>query len=381
MRPVTQTDLHRINFKVQPINDIILTNQLLTLVIGNLSFWQLLLRHNKLLWFNLSQNLRPMLRKSSSKQRIQIRCVLIRNNKYMSLIKYVLLVCCSLLIQKSIAQSQSTKKSLLHLNLLLEKDKPRADVLLLGTFHFAGEKVDENISPNDLAVDMLSAERQRQIKQLAKKLSKFKPTKIAIEVSPGRERYYDSLYTEYVSGKTLTGKRLDPADETFQLGFRIAKLLGHKKLYPIDAQPFRFRLSTQDSVLTYQKFSTQIDTAYTYWNKKYDAEQRFQDTLKFRLPLNEYLQYLNATEKRASSIGRWLISTKKGDNSSPVGADGFITRYFNRNVRIYSNVQRITSGKREKILIIYGATHMYLLDQIFKASPEYKVSNIMKYLK
>jgi hypothetical protein len=42
----------------------------------------------------------------------------------MSLIKYVLLVCCSLLIQKSIAQSQSTKKSLLHLNLLLEKDKP-----------------------------------------------------------------------------------------------------------------------------------------------------------------------------------------------------------------------------------------------------------------
>ncbi|MBO9674571.1 MAG: hypothetical protein J7577_14070 [Sphingobacteriaceae bacterium] len=298
----------------------------------------------------------------------------------MMLLKPTILILFILSAQQAFAQSTATKKAVGRLDEILEKNKPVAKVLLLGTFHFAGEKVDENTTPENLRINMLGDERQRQIQRLAKRLSAFRPTKIAIEVSPAREKYYDSLYAEYKLGHKLVGKGIDTADETFQLGFRLAKMLGKEKLYPIDAQPFRFKLSPQDSVLTFEKFNNQRDTSYAYWQKKYDSEKRFQDTLKVRLPLNEYLQYLNAPEKRASSIGMWLITTKKGDNLHPIGADGFITRYFNRNVRIYSNVQRITNGKHERILVIYGATHMYLLNQIFNASPEYKVIDVMKYL-
>ena len=39
-------------------------------------------------------------------------------------------------------------------------------------------------------------------------------------------------------------------------------------------------------------------------------------------------------------MGRWLVDTKRGTNVEPVGADGFIARYFLRNVRIFSNIQR-----------------------------------------
>ncbi|MFD2323982.1 DUF5694 domain-containing protein [Mucilaginibacter galii] len=103
--------------------------------------------------------------------------------------------------------------------------------------------------------------------------------------------------------------------------------------------------------------------------------------MAYFLPLNEYLAYLNSPQKQARAIGRWLVTTKRGSNTEPIGADGFITRYFNRNVRIYSNVQRIVDSKNDRILIIYGATHMYILKQLFEASPEFKVKDVMDYLK
>ena len=192
-----------------------------------------------------------------------------------------------LFAQQATAQSISTKKAINRLHEILEKNKPMAEVMLLGTFHFAGEKVDEDTTPQNLRISMLSKERQYQIQQLVKKMSKFKPTRIAIEVSPAREKYYDSLYSEYRLGRKLTGKGIDTSDEVFQLGFRLAKMLDHEKVYPIDAQPFRFHLSPQDSVLTYQKFNNQEDTSYAYWDKKYESEKHLQDTLKFLLTLKQ----------------------------------------------------------------------------------------------
>jgi len=264
---------------------------------------------------------------------------------------------------------------------IFEQDKPKPQVLLLGVFHFAGEQVDANTTPANLSLDMLSAGRQQQIKNLTKKLAAFKPTKIAIEVSPNLQQYYDSLYHEYCAGKPLTGKYFKPADETIQLGFRLAKMLHLKKLYAVNAQAFRFTLSKADSVLTFEKYKDQADSSFTYWDKAYDAEKSHQDSLAFFLPLNKYLEYLNSPQKQAKSIGRWLVTTKRGTNAEPIGADGFITRYFNRNVRIYSNVQRMVTSKNDRILVIYGATHMYMLKQLFAASPEFELKDIMTYLK
>ena len=264
---------------------------------------------------------------------------------------------------------------------IFETDKPKPQVLLLGVFHFAGEQMDVNTTPPELRVDMLSPERQQQIEQLVIKLAAFKPTKIAIEVPPQREAFYDSLYNDYRAGKPLTGKYPLKADETIQLSFRLAKLLKLVKLYPIDAQSFRFKLSASDSVLTFEKYKDQTDPSFTYWDSHYDAVKLYQDSLAFYLPLNKYLQYLNSPVKQAKTIGRWLITTKRGSNTEPVGADGFITRYFNRNVRIYSNVQRIVTDPADRILIIYGATHMYMLEQLFAASPDFNLRDVAPYLK
>jgi len=262
---------------------------------------------------------------------------------------------------------------------IFEDDRVKPAVLLLGVFHFAGEQVDANNIPSELRIDMLSAERQQQVKRLVDDLAKFAPTKIVFEGSPKFQARYDSLYQAYLQDK-LVAKPTFMADEAVQIGFRLAKKLGLKTLYPVDAQSFSFRLSPKDSVLTFEKYKTQTDISFAYWEKRYDEEDAYSDTLAFRSTTQQYLKYLNTPKVQARAIGRWLITTKRGSNTEPIGADGFITRYFNRNLRIYSNIQRIVDRKDDRILVIYGATHLYFLKTIFEASPEFKLEDVLKYL-
>jgi len=265
------------------------------------------------------------------------------------------------------------------MNKIFGDDQTKPTVLLLGVFHFAGEQVDANTTPKDLRINMRSKERQEQIQRLVETLTKFAPTKIAFEGPPQFQQKYDSLYQAYLQDNLKASENFI-SSELVQIGFALAKKMNLKTLYPVDAQALRFQLSKADSLITFEKYKDQTDTAFSYWNKIYDQYSAYNDTLAFHSTTQQYLKFLNSPKVQANSIGRWLVSTKRGSNTEPIGADGFITRYFNRNVRIYGNVQRIVTSKKDRILVIYGATHMYFLKGLFEASPEFKVEDVLKYL-
>jgi hypothetical protein len=284
---------------------------------------------------------------------------------------------CAFMLMPWIVVAQSPVQKL---HSIFEDDQTKPTVLLLGVFHFSGEQVDVNTTPDALAVNILLPDRQKQVEQLVNALAEFRPTKIVIEGLPQYQSRYDSLFRLYKSGKLKASTKF-MTSETVQLGFRLASQVGLSTFYPVDARAFTFQLSPADSALTFQKYKDQTDTSFAYWEERYDRESAYDDTLCYSLPLQQYLQYLNSPEKLARSNGRWLVTTKRGTNREPIGADGFITRYFNRNVRIYSNIQRIVTRKDDRILVIYGATHMFMLNALFEASPEFKVEDVMKYLR
>ncbi|GAB4025041.1 DUF5694 domain-containing protein [Spirosoma koreense] len=258
-------------------------------------------------------------------------------------------------------------------------DKPQ--VLLLGLFHFAGEQLDASTTPNNLRVDMMSPARQRQIQALISQLAKFKPTKIAVEASPRSKPYIDSVYRAYCAGQFFGDKRVKASDELYQLAFPLAKRLGLTELFPVDAQPFRIHFDPADSLVVYSKYEGQQDSTLADWDERYTRYALQQDSLKYGSTLNQFLTFLNADKTQARSIGRWLVPTKRGTNLEPVGADRFISRYYNRNIRIFSNVQRIVSNPTDRILVLYGNTHMYLLKHLFQASPEFTLIPVLPYLK
>src|SRR6266850_685907 len=100
----------------------------------------------------------------------------------------------------------------------------RPEVLVLGVYHMSNPGRDVF---NMKADDVLAPKRQREIAELIEVLKKFQPTKVAIEADPDGPRV--GQYANYLAGKrTLTGNEIE------QLGFRLAKEMGHKTIYPVD---------------------------------------------------------------------------------------------------------------------------------------------------
>src|SRR6266567_2731747 len=101
----------------------------------------------------------------------------------------------------------------------------RPEILVLGTYHMANPGHDVY---NMQADDVLAAKRQQEIAQLIEVLKKFDATKIVIEAEVGSKRA-EQQYSDYLAGKyTLSRNEID------QIGYRLAKELGHRAIYPVD---------------------------------------------------------------------------------------------------------------------------------------------------
>src|SRR5688572_29060863 len=105
-------------------------------------------------------------------------------------------------------------------------EKPaRVEVLVLGTYHMANPGRDIF---NTQADDVLAPKRQAEIAQLIEVLKRFRPTKIAVERNAGDERIRKD-YAAYLAGThQLTRNEIE------QLGFRLAKELGHDTVHAVD---------------------------------------------------------------------------------------------------------------------------------------------------
>ena len=58
------------------------------------------------------------------------------------------------------------------------------------------------------------------------------------------------------------------------------------------------------------------------------------------------------------------------------GADGFISAWYNRNLRIYSNVARLIRTPEERVLLIIGAGHVPILQQLLQSSPVLQLDSL-----
>lgn len=107
-------------------------------------------------------------------------------------------------------------------------DRPRARVLLLGTFHFQDCGLDQ-YKPR-FGFDVFSERRQSEIADVVVRLAAYAPTKVAVERRAEEQQELDESYTAYVRGKFAP-----PADEVYQIGFRVAELVGHERVYGVNA--------------------------------------------------------------------------------------------------------------------------------------------------
>src|SRR6478672_3548142 len=88
--------------------------------------------------------------------------------------------------------------------ILLAGNRKPTKVLLLGTFHFGYPNLDSHKTDSANYIDVMSAQRQKELQELADVILRFKPTRFYIE--SWNTAFHDSLYKEYLAGNYKGGR-------------------------------------------------------------------------------------------------------------------------------------------------------------------------------
>ena len=242
----------------------------------------------------------------------------------------------------------------------------RAEVLVLGVYHMANPGRDIF---NTQADDVFTPKRQAEIAQLIEVLKKFQPTKIAVERDSGDSRIAKD-YADYLAGKhELTRNEIE------QIGFRLARELGHKTVYPVDADgEFPY-----PRLVNYAKASgrsKELDAIMSEVGERVKA----QDQYLASHTILETLLYMNADEKVDYETGLYYRMAHFGESGDWAGAD-LVSDWFRRNMRIFSNVVQLADSPNERVLVIFGAGHLGWLQHDFRSDPNLRLRKLAEFVK
>ncbi|WP_300531825.1 DUF5694 domain-containing protein [Maricaulis sp.] len=238
-------------------------------------------------------------------------------------------------------------------------------VMVLGTFHFNGGGQDM-INPE--VDDFLSDTRQAEIAEVLDRLEAYQPTKIFVELQPQYEERFNARYRAYRRGEhDLT------VNERQQIGMRLASRMGHERLWGVDHQGG-------------MDFAAMMGAAETAGQTRLLAEwdaftgplrARMEDPAVMELPILDRLISNNVQQVR-DEHALYLLLAQMGAADNPAGVEE-MTNWWARNMHIYANIARLAEPG-DRVLVIYGSGHKYLLDQFVDEAPNLSWVDPLDYL-
>ena len=252
--------------------------------------------------------------------------------------------------------------------------------MLLGTFHFHNPGHDAHKPA--FTLDTFSARRQREIAEVVERLAAFVPTKVAVEPGLDYQGEVDACYRAFLARDPadeapLPSRWLTPANEIVQLGFRAARVLGHARVHCAGAPPRHYE-PRPDPVAAARAIGQ--EHLLDRWRPRFFRMWDEADARMPRLSLREMLLGMNTEESALRGHGLYLVDAfRVGAPGEYPGVDA-VTAWFNWNLRIFANLQRITEREDERILLVIGAGHLPILRHCVRASPEYELAEAVDYL-
>jgi len=229
-----------------------------------------------------------------------------------------------------------------------------AQVMVLGSYHMSNPGLDP---VNVTAHDVLAPKRQREIEEVAARLAAFRPTKVAVEIPWGRDSTSNALYRRYMEGRYV----LDHT-EMQQLGFRVAKRAGLPRTYGVDYSLDVNLAGVMVWALTYGQ--PELAAAAQQVTARLLAEA---DSMMKHATVGEILAALNSP-CADSAHGVYMAALRVGGDTSYVGANA-TARWYERNLKIASNVLRLIDAPSDRVLAIICAAHGPILREILAQVP------------
>ena len=240
--------------------------------------------------------------------------------------------------------------------------KERAQVLVVGTFHFNYPGLDTMKTEESDKIDVLEEPKKSEVTALVEYIKKFKPTKVVIESKSAD--IWNQRFKEYKNGE-----HRDKRDERYQLAMRIAQDFSLDTLYAVDAVPLSNVLWSRDSTF-YKSLTDKVDWELEdpYWKYAEDYFDYREKQTK-TTHLLDVFKNMNSREGHNANFGLYLTGSFATGNGQ--AADHFSMWWYNRNARIFANIVNLTESNKDRILILFGNGHAAILRQFFEASPQY----------
>ena len=240
-------------------------------------------------------------------------------------------------------------------------------VLILGTDHFEKSAVQDYAKTTEL--DILNEQKQEEIRKIVACLKKFSPTKIVLEYPYKNQPKLTSEYQEY-----LSGERELSVNERHQIGFRLAKEMGHSNIFAVDwneeeGVPGIFEYMDRNETVGSRQVFKDLEKIVTEANEKSKSST-----------VGEYLKFLNDIQQVRRSHQLYMDIALIGEDDDPIGAKWVANYWYYRNLLIYKNIKNLAS-ENDRLLVIYGVGHVHLINQFVQEGDHFSNENVGEYLK
>ena len=254
-------------------------------------------------------------------------------------------------------------------------------LMILGSGHLANWGADRINFKMD---DVLAPKRQAELQQLAEQLAQYRPTKIAVEADERWDAELQEEYNGYLKGNFQLERH-----EIHQIGFRLAKEMGHSKVHCVDY--FRddpiVREDLDHHLIDWGTFAEANNQKHLLSDDEkvegkivQDEEGRTWIVPEKYEPLIDMYIRINQDEKIRKNLRDYLRIARIGLQDQYPGANWVAHSWYPRNLKTFVNLTRITESEDERILLIIGAGHLGFLKQIVEDSEFYHLESPLEYL-
>jgi hypothetical protein len=234
-------------------------------------------------------------------------------------------------------------------------------VLLLGSYHMANPNLDAR---NVDADDVRSPRRQREIQELVDRVARFRPQRVMVEWPYELRPRVDSLYQAVRRREPF---ETESRSEVVQIGFRLARQLGHQHVYPVDHQvPLG-----NDSLRAFRERGGATIHTMDYARLVPARLAVDEDSLLRASSVTEFLRWTN--DELALRENHFLMfqhNLGAGDGSNYGGPD-LLATWYRRNLYIAHNVLRSVEPGDERALLLMGTGHVRALRHLLDEAPHF----------
>lgn len=242
----------------------------------------------------------------------------------------------------------------------------KIEVLNFATFHM-GTTTDAK----SIEFDEESAKNQKDAKEIATAIARFKPTIICVETEPSDNNELNSEYQQYLQSPDIASTYYG---EVGLIAFEVGRLSDVTSLHGIDHK-LEYNYNIGNEMVNHVDSNT--------------ITSMMLDPFKDIPDLNAFQDGLSTAEKlRRMNHPKLLdmLIVYNADMLALVGSEeGYegadeAAKYYQRNLRIYTNLNRIPMSKNDRVFILSGGSHTAFLNEFMRRSGKYEVVNTMDYL-